>query len=225
MFPVRNNDNRVVGFGARAIDSSKPKYLNSPATRLFNKRSLFFSSIDMNATATNDECLVVEGYVDVLKLSQNGLINIVSPMGTAITSDHIDLLMGKYDRIVFCLDGDSAGIASALRSIDLFTYKDITYDQVQFVSLPDGHDPDSFIDAYSVFEFREIIETRTDLVTFIFDSLQNSETLDGIGNKAAFSADIRSRLQCFKSDSIRSRAATMLSEILDIDARGYFDLT
>lgn len=223
MFPVTNASLRIVGFGARSLTNNTPKYLNSPASKYFDKRSLFFSSIDSASDCSNDECLIVEGYMDVLKLSQHGHNNVFSPMGTSITQEHIDCLLNKYRTVVFCMDGDAAGFRSALRSVPLFQSKLLECEQVRYVSLPDGHDPDSFICSSNYAEFVDYLGNSVDVVSFVIDKLTHDRPLIGVGDMASLSVDVRKYLGTFASDSIRLNASEQLSELLNINTAEYFN--
>ena len=147
MFPIHDTRGRVIGFGGRTIDDSvEPKYLNSPETPLFKKRSELFGLHQARTSINEANCaLLVEGYTDVLSLSTHGIQKSVASLGTATTSEQLQMLFAATPEIVFCYDGDAAGIGAAWRTLD--TILPLMEDGriVSFVFLLEGQDPDSFV--------------------------------------------------------------------------------
>ena len=110
MFPIRNKRGQTIGFGGRVMDDAEPKYLNSPETPLFHKgREVYGLFEALKASSKLQRLLLVEGYLDVISLYQQGITNSVAALGTAITREHIDLLFRSVSELVICMDGDSAG--------------------------------------------------------------------------------------------------------------------
>ena len=146
MFPITDRRGRVIGFGGRIIGSGEPKYLNSPETLLFKKSNELFGLHEaLTAIKQAGKVLVVEGYTDVVALSQSGVENVVATLGTATTPFHVRALFQTAPEIVFCFDGDAAGRTAAWRAME--SALPMMYDGklVSFVFLPQGHDPDSMI--------------------------------------------------------------------------------
>lgn len=147
MFPIRNIDGQICGFGGRVLaDSEQPKYLNSPETPIFKKGHLLYGLHETkDAIKHAKRALVFEGYMDVISVHQAGIQNVVGSMGTACTSQQLEALFAHTNHITFCFDGDSAGVRAA-RSV-LETVLPFINDKrvVDFVMLPAGEDPDSFI--------------------------------------------------------------------------------
>ncbi len=161
MFPIRDIKGRVVGFGARALDDSQPKYLNSPQTAVFDKSSILYG-IDLAKGAIREAKLavIVEGYMDVITAHQHGMTNVVGSMGTALTEKQIRILGGLAKRLAFALDPDAAGDAATLRGIDValrsMDRKNLEMGtwlsavsrlrgELRIISLPPGKDPDDVI--------------------------------------------------------------------------------
>ena len=118
MFPIRDKRARIIGFGGRVLDDSLPKYLNSPETSLFHKGKEVYGLFELLQKKDKPRnILVVEGYMDVIALSQYGVHNAVATLGTAVTQAHLDLLFRFSSELVFCFDGDAAGRAAAWRAI------------------------------------------------------------------------------------------------------------
>ncbi len=144
MFPIADPRGQVLGFGGRILkDGASPKYLNSPETDLFFKgRSLYGMDKARQSATASGRFYLVEGYFDVIALHQNGIENAVAPLGTALTSDHVQILRRLAPSVMLVFDGDAAGIGAALRTLDLFMNSGI---EVRVLLLPAGEDPDTFI--------------------------------------------------------------------------------
>ncbi|MDE1929218.1 MAG: DNA primase, partial [Burkholderiales bacterium] len=146
MFPIRSVDGKVIGFGGRVLDDSKPKYINSPETPLFSKgRELYGLYEARQALRDRGYALVVEGYMDVVALAQSGFGNAVATLGTACTADHVQKLFRHTDSVVFAFDGDAAGRRAAARALEAALPHAGDLRQVRFLFLPTEHDPDSYV--------------------------------------------------------------------------------
>lgn len=139
MFPFTDHRGRVLGFGARVLDESKPKYLNSSETRLYHKSHLVFGlSNARSAIAREDRAFIVEGYTDVLALSQYGIANAVASMGTALTEQQLKEISRFTRNIYLSFDADAAGQAAMLRALELAKKMNLN---VKVIRIPDGRDP------------------------------------------------------------------------------------
>jgi len=146
MFPIRGVDGKVIGFGGRVLDDSKPKYMNSPETPLFSKgRELYGLFEARQALRDKGYALVVEGYMDVVALAQSGFANAVATLGTACTAEHVQKLFRFSDSVVFSFDGDAAGRRAAGRALEASLPHATDLRSVKFLFLPPEHDPDSFV--------------------------------------------------------------------------------
>lgn len=143
IFPISDNRERVIGFGARALDDSMPKYLNSPQTPVFDKSGTLYA-IDRATAAIREQnrVVIVEGYMDVITAHQNGFTNVVAAMGTAITERQLLILKRLSENMVLALDADSAGESAMLRCVG---YENALNTEVKVVVLPSGKDPDDVI--------------------------------------------------------------------------------
>lgn len=153
MFPIRDVRGNHLGFGARALDDSIPKYLNSPETEIYQKgKHLYGFHLAADAVRKMDEAVIVEGYMDLIACFQAGTENVVASSGTALTVDQIRLIK-RYTRNVTALfDADKAGEMAALRGLDLLVQEDCS---VRIAEMPEGHDPDTYIRGEGVDAFRE----------------------------------------------------------------------
>jgi DNA primase len=146
MFPIRSVDGKVIGFGGRVLDDSKPKYINSPETPVFSKgRELYGLFEARQALRDKGYALVVEGYMDVVALAQSGFANAVATLGTACTAEHVQKLFRFTDSVVFSFDGDAAGRRAAARALEAALPHATDVRSVRFLFLPSEHDPDSYV--------------------------------------------------------------------------------
>ncbi len=185
IFPIQDRRGRVIAFGGRILVTGEPKYLNSPETPLFEKgRELYGLVQAQKAIRDAGFALVVEGYMDVVALSQFGIDNAVATLGTATTPHHIQTLLRQTDRIVFCFDGDSAGRKAAWRALEasLETLKDDV--TLAFLFLPEKHDPDSFVRAEGAAAMNRAAATATSLGEFLMEGLRAGCELDTAEGRA-----------------------------------------
>ena len=150
MFPIHSLTGRVIGFGGRILtnDKKSPKYQNSPESEIYDKKqTLYGIYFAKNAIAKQDECILVEGYFDVLRMHQIGFENVVASSGTSLTMEQIRLVKRYTKNITMLYDGDAAGIHAALRGTDMILSEGMN---VRVVVLPPEHDPDTFGKEFSV---------------------------------------------------------------------------
>jgi len=187
VFPIRDGRGRVIGFGGRLLESGEPKYLNSPDTPLFDKgRTLYGLFEARQAPGRPGRIIVVEGFIDVIALDQHGLGPALATMGTAATADNMRQLTRLSDRVVFCFDGDRAGREAAWRAVESILPFGGGKVAIEFVLLPDGEDPDSFVRGRGAEAFEALLEAATPLSTFTIAHAAVGLDLDN--------ADGRSRL-------------------------------
>ena len=185
IFPIRDARGRFIGFGGRVFNDEQPKYLNSPETSLFHKGKELYGLYECQQSMRDiDRLVVVEGYMDVIGLSQNGVEYAVASMGTATTNDHFNRLFRLTDSIFFCFDGDDAGLKAAWRALEnsLIHLRDGR--QIKFVFLPDGEDPDSYIKNNGTSKFEERLDSGKDLSDFLIDKISENIDLKSIDGKA-----------------------------------------
>lgn len=167
IFPIQAMTGRVLGFGARILkkNDKAPKYINSPENELYNKsRVLYGMHQSRQSISKLDECFLVEGYTDVISLHQGGVENVVSSSGTSLTEGQLRLIAQLTKNLTILYDGDSAGVKAALRGLDLALEHSFN---VQLVLLPEGHDPDSFIQEKGAAQFHEYVKGhKRDVIGF-----------------------------------------------------------
>lgn len=167
IFPIHNLTGKVIGFGARILsgDKTKAKYLNSPESEIYNKRqTLYGIYFAKNEISRLDNCILVEGYADVLSMHQAGIENTVASSGTSLTSEQVRLISRYTKNITILYDGDNAGIHAALRGTDMILEEGMN---VRIVLLPPDEDPDSFVQHHPIEEVRAYIENNAkDFISF-----------------------------------------------------------
>jgi DNA primase len=187
MFPIRDARGRCIGFGGRTMGDGEPKYLNSPETVLFHKgRELYGLWEARQALRQIEQLLVVEGYMDVVALARNGIDFAVATLGTATTADHLSRLFRLSENVSFCFDGDTAGRKAAWRALETALPHIREGRQIRFVFLPDGQDPDSYVNAHGSDAFVRLLDNGMPLSEFLINELATRVDLDSVDGKARF---------------------------------------
>lgn len=187
MFPIQDYRGRVVGFGGRAIGDDEPKYLNSPETPVFHKGSELYGLFHARESIKQaGQALVVEGYMDVVALSQFEVNHSVATLGTATTRTQLERLFRHTDEIVFCFDGDRAGRDAAWRALETALPSLREGRQIAFLFLPQGEDPDSVIRAEGKAGFEVLITNAMPLPDYLLQQLSDRSDLSRIDGRARF---------------------------------------
>ena len=167
LFPIHSISGRVLGFGGRTLKNDKKvaKYYNSPESPIYNKSEILYGLyFSKGAIIKYDECLLCEGYTDVISMFQSGIENVVSSSGTSLTREQIRLVKRYTKNLTILYDGDAAGIKASFRGIDLILEEGLN---VQVVLFPDGEDPDSFAKNHALSEIKEMISLKKqDFISF-----------------------------------------------------------
>lgn len=203
VIPILDVNSRVIGFGGRTTDSDGiPKYINSPESAVFTKRSTLFG-IDKTRKHISEanEAIIVEGYFDLIALYRGGIRNVVSTLGTSVTEGQLSRLRNYTENLTLMLDGDEAGIKSALRLIGLFSDMDISGNMIV---LPAGHDPDSFIRREGPEAVRRLIEEKKPILDYFFDFTRKKFGTESLEGKLAFIRTVMPHIEAIK-DSIKRR--------------------
>lgn len=178
MFPIHSMSGKVIAFGGRTLKKDKkiPKYINSPESPIYVKNKVLYGIYQAKTSIRkSDQCLLVEGYTDVISLHQGGIENVVASSGTSLTEGQIRLIKRNTENIIILYDGDLAGIKAALRGIDLILEQDMN---VKVVLLPDGQDPDSYIQLVGKTEFEKYIEERGEDFILFKTNLLKEDAVD-----------------------------------------------
>ncbi len=227
IFPVHNHIGKIIGFGARLIKNREnaPKYINTPENELYVKSKILYGIyFARQAIEKNNECLLVEGYTDVISLHQAGVENVVASGGTSLTPDQLRLIKRYTKNLTIIYDGDPAGVKAALRGLDLALAEGL---YVKLVLIPDNEDPDSYVNKVGRDAFNEFIQTnKRDFIIF-----QTEVALKEAGNDAQKRSEVVNRIAesishidkaedfSRQQDYIRSSA-----ELLKVDEEGLINL-
>ncbi|MFH0732270.1 MAG: DNA primase [Candidatus Omnitrophota bacterium] len=215
MFPIFNVNSKAIGFGARVIDDSMPKYINSPETEIYTKgRNLYGLNIASSEIRKLDEAVIVEGYLDLIIPFQHGITNIVATLGTALTIEQINLIRRYTSNVVVIYDADEAGEAASLRSLDILIGEGLN---VKIASLPKGFDPDTFVRGKSAQEFASIISSAKGLFDYKMDILLLRHGADTSEKKAKVISEMLPTIKRVDNEVLRSEYVRRLSEQLSIN--------
>ncbi len=204
IFPIANEQNKIVGFGGRVLDNSNPKYINSPESDIFKKRSILYNLNQAKEyIRSKKNILICEGYMDVISLNQNNIKTAVAPLGTALTETQL-LLSWKYvNKPTIMFDGDSAGVRASYKTA-LMALEYLTPNKyLQFIRLPSNYDPDNYINKYSLKKFVEVLKNPISIVNFIFDQSVSTIDLKKADNKISFDKYIDDIVGTIKDKKIR----------------------
>jgi len=186
MFPIRDKRGRVLGFGGRVLGDEKPKYLNSPETRIYHKGQELYGLYEAKqANKHLTRLVVVEGYMDVVALAQHGVDYAVASLGTSTTTEQLQTLFRTVKEVICCYDGDRAGRDAAWRALDNALPLIRDGFALKFVFVPDGEDPDSLIREKGQKAFESILDNAVPLSKFLFEHLMNQVDMKSLEGKAA----------------------------------------
>jgi DNA primase len=223
IFPIHNHSGKVLGFGARILKSNDkvPKYINTPENEIYIKSKVLYGSyFARQAIDKADECLLVEGYTDVVSLHQAGIENVVASGGTSLTPDQLRLIKKYTNNLTIVYDGDAAGVKAALRGLDLALEEGLN---VKLVLIPDKEDPDSYVNKVGASAFREFVQkNKKDFILFqlevaLKDAGSDSVKKSDVVNKMAETISKINKVEDFtkQQDYIKQ-----CSEILKIEEGG-----
>lgn len=216
MFPIKNHSGNIIGFGGRTIDDSLPKYLNSKDSPFFNKSRELYGFNNAKQDHKSDYFIVTEGYMDVIMLSQHDVNNAVASLGTAFSLAHLQNLFKLKKKIVFCFDSDEAGLKAAWRSFQ-FSLNQIFEDRtIRFLFLPEGEDPDSYIQKNGREEFEKKISRSMQLESFAFQYLKRGKDLNSPEDIRTIIFELKKLLQSLKSDALKQTLIKKFSDELNI---------
>jgi len=215
IFPIFDIKSRVIGFGARVLDNTLPKYINSPETPIYIKgRNLYGLNLARDSIRESDFVVIVEGYLDFITPYQEGLKNIVASLGTALTLEQARLLKRYTRNVVMVYDADDAGELATLRTLDTFIEEEMN---VRVVSLPEGFDPDLFVRKYGSANFKEKIGQAKYLFDYKLGILKSRYNFREIEGKAKISSFMLEMINKFKDAVLKSEYIKRLAQDLDIN--------
>lgn len=196
MFPILGYKGKIIGFGGRVLEQGEPKYLNSPETPIFAKGHELYNLFSARrAIREAGRVIVVEGYMDVVALYQHGVAYAVAALGTATTAFQIQKLLRQTDDVVFCFDGDVAGIKAAWRAMENSLPYLVDGKNLSFLFLPEGEDPDSYINQFGKEAFEALIKQAIPLSVFLFNGLLKEIDLQASEGRAKLVRDAKPLLK------------------------------
>ena len=217
MFTIRNLSGKIIAYAGRTLSKDKKtaKYINSPETEIYVKNKVLFGAHFAKKTIRNeDECIVVEGYTDVISLHQSGIENVVASSGTSLTVGQINLVKRYTPNIKIIYDGDAAGIKAALRGLDLVLEQDMN---VKIVLLPDGEDPDSYMQKVGRAEFKKYVDEEAQDFIFFKTNLLLKEVGNDPVKRAGLVKDIVGSIARIPDAIKRSLYTKECSTVMDLD--------
>ncbi len=214
MFPIRDSRGRTVAFGGRTLGQDRSKYINSPENPIFHKSMQLYGLWEARKQSKSlNQLIVVEGYLDVVSLAQFGISNAVAAMGTATNEENLSNLLATAPDIVFCFDGDKAGLAAANKALHnlLPLYRD--GHKVSFLILPEGEDPDSLVRKEGGDSFAERIANAKPLSEFFFTSLSQKLDLSVAEDKGILNQTAREALQKIQAPILKDALFQRLRDL------------
>lgn len=227
IFPIHNPSGKVLGFGARIIkkNDKAPKYINTPENEIYVKSKILYGSYFARmAIDKADECLLVEGYTDVVSLHQAGVENVVASGGTSLTTDQLRLIKKYCNNLTIVYDGDGAGIKAALRGLDLALEERL---DVKLVLIPDGEDPDSYVNKIGAEAFKNFVQAnKKDFILFQLEIALKDAGNDSARKSAVVNqvAETISRINRAEDFTKRQDYIKQVSQVLKIDEGGFIAL-
>ena len=213
IFPIINHYGKVIGFGGRSIDSTMPKYLNSPESQVFKKRYNLYG-LNIFKKQSNKDIILVEGYMDVIGLNNQGIDQAVASLGTSLTSDQAKLLKRYAKNVYICYDEDNAGIKATDRAIEILLDEGI---KPNIISLEKGLDPDDFVKKYGRDAFIKKMDEASDVYNYKYNKIldlyaesKDNEKIEKLNLFIEF-------LSSIKSDLTREIFINNVSKLFDID--------
>jgi DNA primase len=217
IFPIADFRGRVIAFGGRALSPDVPaKYLNSPETELFHKRSVLYNGRDARRAAREGvPVIVVEGYLDVVAAVGAGFEGTVAPLGTALTEEHLQILWRMADIPVLCFDGDDAGQRAAERVVDLVLPQLAPGKSVLIAHLPQGQDPDDLIKAEGRVGLQRVLDGAAPLSETVFALETRGQMLETPEARAALEGRLRERANAIRDATVRRHYSQAFIEKLN----------
>jgi DNA primase len=206
MFPILSTRGEVLGFGARAMGDEEPKYLNSPETPVFSKGAELYGVFEARQSIREArQVWVVEGYMDVVALAQHGLGHAVATLGTATTPQHLQQLLRLSDHLVFMFDGDAAGRKAAARALETAMPFASEKNRIDFVFLPQEHDPDSFVREQGAQALRDWVARAMPLSAFLLEVASQGQQLDIPEGRAAAAAALSRLMSAMPANGLKAQ--------------------
>lgn len=215
IFPIIDLKDRVIGFGARVLDSSLPKYINSPETFIYSKgRNLYGLNFSREHIKKEGYALIVEGYFDLIVPYQTGAANIIATLGTAFTQDQLKLLKRFTNTVIIVYDPDEAGESASLRNLDLLISEDVN---VYIAELPKNYDPDGYIRKFGLEDFNKLIKSSKNIFDYKLERLSARFDIATSHGKARIASEMLPTIARINNAVLKSSLVKKLAERLGVD--------
>lgn len=214
-FPIIDLKDRVLGFGARVMDASLPKYINSPETIVYSKgKNLYGLNTSKGSVKDKAHALIVEGYLDFIIPYQAGIQNIIATLGTALTVDQVKLLKRFANTVIMVYDPDEAGESASLRNLELFISEDVN---VYIAELPGGYDPDNYIRKFGTEDFTKLMKESKNIFDYKFDKLKKHFNIATAHGKAGLVNEMLPTIAKINNAVFKSDLIKKLAERVSVD--------
>lgn len=226
MIPILDIKGRVIAFGGRTLGDDKPKYINSPESKIFKKRFELFGLYDVLKTHNNrpERIVIVEGYMDVIALNQAGIDYAVASLGTATTVDQFKLMFRYTNEIICCYDGDDAGRRAAFHALETITPVLSDDKTVRFAFLPPEHDPDTMVRTEGKKGFIDVLDKSLGYAEFLVTHEKENYNLADSNELARFIGNTVKQINKITVNSIRLVAVSLLSQTCKIEERKIYEI-
>ena len=225
MFPIRDARGRVIAFGGRIIDAGEPKYLNSPETALFHKGRELYGLYEVRQNrAPLNRLMVVEGYMDVVRLHQSGIGYAVATLGTSTTPEHLKRAFRLVREVIFCFDGDKAGRAAAWRALNNALPEATAGRELKFLFLPEGEDPDTLVGKEGQAAFEARYAAALPLSEYLVAHLAETIDITHADGKARFVAEARPLLERVPEGTYRELLLDRLAQAIGVSPERFMKI-
>jgi DNA primase len=215
MFPIWDTSGTVIGFGGRILGKGEPKYLNSPETKVFNKRkNLYGYSMSRPAMRQKDQAVLFEGYVDVISAWNAGIYNGVATLGTSITDEQVRLIRRSAQSVIVCYDSDNAGVNAAFKAAQML---ENAGSYVKVAQMPDGLDPDDYIQKYGQDRFqKDVIGASLTVMAFKLRYLRRGRNLQDEGERMQYIEEVLKEISSLRKAVERDHYLRQLANEFDL---------
>ncbi|MDU4670767.1 MAG: DNA primase [Finegoldia magna] len=214
MFPIIDIRGNVIGFGGRALADSRAKYMNSPQSLAYDKSKNVYGVSNLKNSTKVGKIILVEGYMDVISLTNYGFDYAIASLGTSLTHDQAKLIKRYCKNIYICYDGDSAGQNATSRAIEIFKEQDIS---PNIIVIPDSMDPDDYIKQYGYESFNRLIDNAMDSVIYEYKKIIQKYDINDVKEKIKLIDDLSTLLSKLDREVIRNEYIKRFSEDLNIE--------
>ena len=217
MFPIENKHREIIGFGGRVLGDEQPKYLNSPESPVFYKKTALFGLPQViSQKGQLSKIMLVEGYMDVIRMHQVGLPYALATLGTASSEDHVKLLFQITQHIIVCFDSDSAGNKAAWKFLELCLPLVNGQQEIEFLFLPEGQDPDSFIQEQGKEAFTLLEKQATPLFEYFYQALSQDLSLESLDHRAKLLHRALPLIKSTQTEMLKSLLVQRLAELTQL---------